>query len=332
MAKTLSGSDMLIEIGMSHVEGIVPSISTADYNTLHEAMEDFVLNKRSLDDSKEVFRQVIGRDDPLVRVFEIINLTEEPIPCSDDIKVSEDSHNNRKKTRTWGGYEDQRLVGGIYRFGLDNWPMVAAFVGNGRTRAQCAQRWARGLNPKICKKHWSSEEDEQLKQLVQTYGDKAWTKIAAAFGNRSDVQCRYHYRQLVKGDEAALQFMPLNRGTPVALSSQVFYNHQFQSPYVVPTQFGMPTLPPSIPVIPGVPMNIPMQTDNTHVYPSPYFTQNHSLSRIPVSASSIQLVAKKQQAENKPKTEIPPHIPTPPPVPPTTQPNPALDNFLSHFS
>jgi len=30
--------------------------------------------------------------------------------------------------------------------------VVASFVGNGRTRAQCAQRWSRGLNPKICKK------------------------------------------------------------------------------------------------------------------------------------------------------------------------------------
>lgn len=100
--------------------------------------------------------------------------------------------------RTWSSYEDVRLLAGIYRYGIDNWAPISKFVGNGRTRAQCAQRWARGLNPRICKDTWDPSEDMRLMQLVQQYGDKSWTRIAASLGNRSDVQCRYHYHQITK--------------------------------------------------------------------------------------------------------------------------------------
>jgi hypothetical protein len=38
----------------------------------------------------------------------------------------------------------------------------------------------------------------ELKRLVGVYKDSAWKKIAAHFGNRSDVQCRYHYQQVMR--------------------------------------------------------------------------------------------------------------------------------------
>lgn len=54
------------------------------------------------------------------------------------------------------------------------------------------------------KKWWSPEEDEQLKQLVQTYGAKNWKKIASFFSDRTDVQCLHRWQKvlnptLVKG-------------------------------------------------------------------------------------------------------------------------------------
>ena len=73
---------------------------------------------------------------------------------------------------------------------------MAQFVGNSRTKAQCCQRWSRGLDPKISKIQWTREEDQKLLDLVAQYGQKSWTKIAAEFGNRCDVQCRYRYKQL----------------------------------------------------------------------------------------------------------------------------------------
>jgi hypothetical protein len=101
----------------------------------------------------------------------------------------------RRRTRPWTAAEDQRLLGGIARFGVDSWQNVATFVGSGRNRAQCSQRWSRGLNPRISKKVWTPDEESQLEALVKEHGEKSWAKIASIMGNRSDVQCRYHYRQ-----------------------------------------------------------------------------------------------------------------------------------------
>ena len=112
--------------------------------------------------------------------------------CNNNIGIN----SQRKKTRSWTEYEDQRLLAGIHKFGTDNWVSVASFVGNGRTRAQCSQRWTRGLDPRISKDKWSLEDEESLMRLVIQYGTKSWTRIAQEIGNRSDVQCRYHYKQM----------------------------------------------------------------------------------------------------------------------------------------
>lgn len=103
-----------------------------------------------------------------------------------------------KKTRPWSLKEDNRLLGAIMRYGLDNWSKVSKFVGNNRTRGQCSQRWSRGLNPSISRFEWSPQEDSTLLNYVQIHGNKKWSKISSLIGNRSDVQCRYRYKQLIK--------------------------------------------------------------------------------------------------------------------------------------
>lgn len=103
-----------------------------------------------------------------------------------------------KKTRPWSVKEDNRLLGAIMRFGLDNWSRISKFVGNNRTRGQCSQRWSRGLNPNISRVEWSPQEDSNLLNYVKIHGNKKWSKISSLIGNRSDVQCRYRYKQLIK--------------------------------------------------------------------------------------------------------------------------------------
>ncbi|OHT14334.1 hypothetical protein TRFO_15392 [Tritrichomonas foetus] len=118
---------------------------------------------------------------------------------SNDINNYDTTMNGaRKKIRSWTLTEDQRLLLGIHRFGLDNWALVSEFVGGGRTRSQCSQRWLRGLDPHIIKDHWRPDDDEKLLTLVALHGNKSWTQIAEDLGNRCDVQCRYRYRQLMK--------------------------------------------------------------------------------------------------------------------------------------
>lgn len=106
--------------------------------------------------------------------------------------------NTRAKAKRWTAEEDEKLRQAILLHGTTNWQAVASFVGNDRTRAQCSQRWNRVLNPEISKANWSKEEEELLLKSVNQFGNKAWTRVAQQFGNRSDVQCRFKYNYLMK--------------------------------------------------------------------------------------------------------------------------------------
>lgn len=104
----------------------------------------------------------------------------------------------RKKAQRWTPEEDARLLEAIQNLGTDNWNAVALQVGNGRTKSQCAQRWHRCLDPGLCKSNWDRSEEEHLIAAVNQFGDKAWTKVAQEMKNRSDVQCRFRYKFLLK--------------------------------------------------------------------------------------------------------------------------------------
>jgi hypothetical protein len=143
-----------------------------------------------------LLRRYIGSVKPLERVEAILKASSEP-PCP--AKATPDvGCGSRKKPRSWVTSEDTRLLAAVHLFGLENWGSVAQFVGNGRTREQCAQRWARGLDPRISRDQWSPGEEEKLVAAVRETGGRTWTRIAGAMGNRSDVQCRYHFLQMYR--------------------------------------------------------------------------------------------------------------------------------------
>ena len=100
----------------------------------------------------------------------------------------------RKKSTPWTQEEDQKLKEAVDAYGCNNWGAVVSVVGNGRTRSQCAQRWNRVIDPRISKANWTTEEEEKLLRVVEKYGTKQWTRVAAEMGNRSDVQCRFKYK------------------------------------------------------------------------------------------------------------------------------------------
>jgi hypothetical protein len=153
---------------------------------------------------------LIGTSEPIDRIQDVLNVPSDPLPpapkgpCPDGVV--------RKKTENWSEYESLRLLAGIHKFGLGAWGTIARFVGNSRTKAQCCQRWSRGLDPRLSKGHWTRTEDQKLEALVARFGPKAWTRISAEFGNRSDVQCRYRFRQLkrVCGGRPRMPLPPIN--------------------------------------------------------------------------------------------------------------------------
>lgn len=145
---------------------------------------------------------LLGTHRPAEFVNEIVSMSTNPWQCHRTQGISNlpDTRipSSRSKARTWTQYEDQRLLAGVWRFGVNNWPLVAQFVGNQRTRSQCSQRWNRGLNPVLDKGPWTSEEEQKLLDLVTIHGERSWTRVASSLGHRSDVQCRYRYHQIKK--------------------------------------------------------------------------------------------------------------------------------------
>jgi hypothetical protein len=90
----------------------------------------------------------------------------------------------------WTEDEDRRLLAAFHRYGPRNWPTIAVFVGNGRTKPQCAQRWRRSLDPAIRRDKWLPKEDASLTLAVQRHGERAWMKVSNDVKTRCDVQCR----------------------------------------------------------------------------------------------------------------------------------------------
>ena len=137
-------------------------------------------------------QRILSSAECVNRVRAILTLPDKPPPyCETNISI-----NGKKTIRQWTAEEDMRLIGGIYRYGIADWAEISKFVGNGRTRSQCSQRWHRSLNPGINKDRWDPIDDYKLIQAVRVYGDHAWTKIAQVVGRRTDVQCRYRYKLL----------------------------------------------------------------------------------------------------------------------------------------
>lgn len=192
----------------------------------------FIKNPSKFQECEQSSLALTGTSQPIERLRDILNVGNDPIPYTNgDIDDKDD--NSRKKSRTWTTYEDNRLIAGIYRFGIDNWTSISRFVGNGRTRSQCSQRWQRGLDPHLSKDQWSVPEEAYLLQLVQYYGEKSWTQIAGKMGNRSDVQCRYRYKQMQKDRSLHVRSMQAANTMPYG---GVRKTHSSFLPQIMPAQ------------------------------------------------------------------------------------------------
>ena len=165
---------------------------------LQATIEGFLEGKIAYDAACIASHNLVGCTKPVEHLKAIIEMGPEPIPVPDDFNDKCPSSKHRHKTRPWSQYEDMRLLAGIYKNGIENWTAISKFVGNARTRSQCSQRWYRGLDPAICKDQWTKEEEQRLIDVIAENGDRSWTQIASKMKNRSDVQCRYKYKQLQK--------------------------------------------------------------------------------------------------------------------------------------
>ncbi|KAJ8773056.1 hypothetical protein K2173_028233 [Erythroxylum novogranatense] len=99
------------------------------------------------------------------------------------------SLNARILKKEWTKDEDAQLNAAVKVYGY-NWQDVASCL-EGRTGAQCSNRWRKSLNPYRQRKGtWTLDEDKCLKVAVKFFGPKNWNKIAQFVPGRTQVQCR----------------------------------------------------------------------------------------------------------------------------------------------
>lgn len=89
----------------------------------------------------------------------------------------------------WTKEEDKKLLIIVQKKGLHNWVHNSNSLGTNRTPSQCLSRYQRSLNAYIMKKEWTEEEDEQLRAVIETYGENDWQIVAANIEGRTGAQC-----------------------------------------------------------------------------------------------------------------------------------------------
>jgi hypothetical protein len=189
-----SGSP-LIEVAMSLMaDDQLIGLPACCEALIRSVISSFCFDGLSLDDCKLRLCPFLHGTGSLDRINAILHCSDAPLPLAPP-SASRDL-DRKRHPNVWTTAEDNRLLCAIHRFGMQSWAVVANFVGNNRTRSQCAQRWHRGLNPRLSKTGWSPVDDAKLVSLVAFHGLDGWTAISQQMGNRSDVQCRYHYIQL----------------------------------------------------------------------------------------------------------------------------------------
>lgn len=305
----------ILDVAMTFFPPCISNANSEASLTLQRAIEQFLQRKLSYDQMCAISQKIAGTSQPIERLNKILETSPDPIPVPDEIR-NKNYKGSRRKTRAWTQYEDQRLLAGIYRNGIENWTSISKFVGNARTRSQCSQRWYRGLDPAICKDQWTKEEEQKLIDLINTHGDKSWTKIASKMGNRSDVQCRYKYRQLQKEEIKEGKILTIDMPKrPIEEDSQEEYerpavrrlnksalnnlNSKKQNKFV--NQNPSLLIAQNLPIQASINQHQIVQLHPCHVYPqqclptSPYVSPSSSVASGLVQTPSAQIVIQNSQ-------------------------------------
>lgn len=158
-----------------------------------QAIGRYLTSRLTFVDLVETVRSVTDILNPLEQLQKIVHMDPAPPPTRPEHRRTRVT---RKEPRLWENIEDQRLLAGILRIGIGNWMAISRFVGNGRTRSQCSQRWYRILDPRISRDPWTREEEHKLLELVRGKTKVSWTRLAVQMGNRNDLQCYCRYQKL----------------------------------------------------------------------------------------------------------------------------------------
>ncbi|NXP35802.1 SNPC4 protein, partial [Leiothrix lutea] len=100
------------------------------------------------------------------------------------------------KKGPWTPEEDDMLMAAVQKYREREWYKVRTEV-PGRSDAQCRDRYLKVLHWDVKKGKWSSEEEEQLIELVQKHGLGRWSKIASELPHRTGSQCQSKWTLMI---------------------------------------------------------------------------------------------------------------------------------------
>eukprot|EP00045_Choanoeca_perplexa_P013506 m.153647 g.153647 ORF g.153647 m.153647 type:complete len:867 (+) comp16371_c0_seq23:131-2731(+) len=109
-----------------------------------------------------------------------------------DTIVRYQRHLNKERQKVkWTKEDDQRLTAIMADIPSRDW-MQASRLMKDRTGPQCMHRWLKSIDPSISRSKWRKEEDLKLAEGVAQYG-KVWAKVQRLLPNRTDMQCRERF-------------------------------------------------------------------------------------------------------------------------------------------
>ncbi|GBG30661.1 Transcription factor MYB3R-2 [Hondaea fermentalgiana] len=106
-----------------------------------------------------------------------------------ELKSTPPSNRTAYPSKKWSPEEDELLREAVAEFNAKNWKAIAQRVPD-KTHLQCLQRWKKVLQPGLIKGHWTEEEDNMLRSLVDESGSTSWVAVAKYIPGRTAKQCR----------------------------------------------------------------------------------------------------------------------------------------------